>query len=113
MKPKLSKLIIVGSITLLMTAGCTSTTSKVVESPKVNTFNTAYSGIKNKIAVGNFVNRSSFQNGIFSSGTDRLGGQAKTTLLSHLQQTNRFSVLDRDNMQMLASEASLYLGRNI
>ena len=107
MKPKLSKLIIVGSIALIMTAGCTSTTSKVVESPKVNTFNTAYSGVKNKIVVGNFVNRSSFQNGIFSSGTDRLGGQAKTTLLSHLQQTNRFSVLDRDNMQMLASEANL------
>jgi curli biogenesis system outer membrane secretion channel CsgG len=57
--------------------------------------------------VGNFVNRSSFQNGIFSSGTDRLGSQAKTTLLSHLQQTNRFSVLERDNMQMLTSEANL------
>jgi curli biogenesis system outer membrane secretion channel CsgG len=53
------------------------------------------------------VNRSSFQNGIFSNGTDRLGGQAKTTLMGHLQQTNRFSVLDRDNMEMLASEAKL------
>ena len=57
--------------------------------------------------MGNFVNRSSFQNGIFSSGTDRLGSQAKTTLLSHLQQTNRFSVLDRDNMAMLANEANI------
>jgi curli biogenesis system outer membrane secretion channel CsgG len=95
------------SVSLVFISGCTSTTSKVVETPKVNTYNTAYSGVKNKIAVGNFVNRSSFQNGIFSSGTDRLGSQAKTTLLSHLQQTNRFSVLDRDNMQMLASEANL------
>jgi hypothetical protein len=29
---------------------------------------------------------------------DRLGGQAKTLLITHLQQINRFTVLDRDNM---------------
>ncbi|WP_293750644.1 CsgG/HfaB family protein [uncultured Paraglaciecola sp.] len=107
MKSNLSSLALFSAIAILFASGCTSTTSKVVETPKVNTYNTAYSGEKNKIVVGNFVNRSSFQNGIFSSGTDRLGGQAKTTLLSHLQQTNRFSVLDRDNMQMLTSEANL------
>jgi curli biogenesis system outer membrane secretion channel CsgG len=98
---------LVTSATIIMLSACTTTASKVIETPKVNSYNTAYSGVKNKIAVGNFVNRSSFQNGIFSSGTDRLGSQAKTTLLSHLQQTNRFSVLDRDNMEMLSSEASL------
>ena len=107
MKSNLSRLALFTTVTVLFITGWTSTTSKVVETPKVNTYNTAYSGVKNKIVVGNFVNRSSFQNGIFSSGTDRLGSQAKTTLLSHLQQTNRFSVLDRDNMQMLASEANL------
>ncbi|MFT5276375.1 MAG: curli biogenesis system outer membrane secretion channel CsgG [Glaciecola sp.] len=96
------------SATVIFASGCaTTTTSNVVETPKVNSYNTAYSGVKNKIAVGTFVNRSSFQNGIFSNGTDRLGSQAKTTLMSHLQQTNRFSVLDRDNMEMLANEAKL------
>jgi curli biogenesis system outer membrane secretion channel CsgG len=107
MKSNLSHLTLVSALIILFTSGCTSTTSNVVETPKVNTYNTAYTGVKNKIVVGNFVNRSSFQNGIFSSGTDRLGSQAKTTLLSHLQQTNRFSVLDRDNMQMLTNEAKL------
>jgi curli biogenesis system outer membrane secretion channel CsgG len=93
---------------VMFVSGCaTTSSSKVIETPKVASYNTTYNGVKNKIAVGNFVNRSSFQNGIFSSGVDRLGGQAKTTLLSHLQQTNRFSVLDRDNMNMLASEAQL------
>ncbi|PKG96191.1 CsgG/HfaB family protein [Paraglaciecola sp. MB-3u-78] len=106
MKSNLSKFTLVSALIILFTTGCTSTTSKVIETPKVNTYNTAYTGVKNKIVVGNFVNRSSFQNGIFSSGTDRLGSQAKTTLLSHLQQTNRFLVLDRDNMQMLTSEAN-------
>ena len=87
--------------------GCASTSSKVVETPTVQSYNTTYSGPKSKLAVGKFVNRSSFQNGIFSDGVDRLGSQAKTTLMSHLQQTNRFSILDRDNMEMLSSEAAL------
>ena len=43
--------------------------------------------------------------GIFSDGVDRLGNQAKTTLVTHLQQTNRFNVLERTNMAQLATEA--------
>jgi curli biogenesis system outer membrane secretion channel CsgG len=96
------------SAAVIFASGCaTTSTSTVIETPKVTSYNTSYSGVKNKIAVGAFVNRSSFQNGIFSNGTDRLGSQAKTTLMGHLQQTNRFSVLDRDNMDMLAREAKL------
>lgn len=86
-------------------SGCATTSSQVVETPTVASYNTNYSGEKSKLVVGQFVNRSSFQNGIFSSGQDRLGNQAKTSIMSHLQQTNRFSVLDRENMNMLASEA--------
>ncbi len=95
--------------TALVLGGCasTTTTSKVVETPTVQSYNTSYSGEKSKLVVGQFVNRSNFQNGIFSAGTDRLGSQAKTTLMSHLQQTNRFSVLDRDNSQLLQAEAGL------
>ncbi|WP_105215053.1 CsgG/HfaB family protein [Pseudoalteromonas sp. T1lg22] len=95
--------IIVASTTLM--SGCATTSSQVIEPPKVESYNTTYAGEKSKLVVGKFVNRSSFQNGIFSTGQDRLGSQAKTSLISHLQQTNRFSVLDRDNMEMLTSEA--------
>lgn len=96
------------SAAIMFLSACSATeSSSVVETPKVNSYNTSYSGVKNKIAVGTFVNRSSFQNGIFSNGIDRLGSQAKTTLMSHLQQTNRFTVLDRDNMDMLANEAKI------
>ena len=59
------------------------------------------------LAVGKFDNRSSYLRGIFSDGVDRLGGQAKTILVGHLQETGRFNVLDRDNMQGLAEEAQL------
>ena len=97
---------LLASVSLL--AGCSATTkSRTIETPTVTSYNTNYSGPKSKLVVGKFVNRSSFQNGIFSNGLDRLGNQAKTTLMSHLQMTNRFSVLDRDNMEMLASEAQM------
>ncbi|MEP1551403.1 MAG: CsgG/HfaB family protein [Paraglaciecola sp.] len=105
MRIKSIKLVTFTLIALL--TGCTSTESnQVIESEKVKSHDTHYSGVKSKLSVGKFVNRSNFQNGIFSNGQDRLGGQAKTTLMSHLQQTNRFSVLDRDNMQELSKEAN-------
>ncbi len=96
------------SASVILLGACSATeSSRSIEPAKVNSYNTAYTGVKNKVAVGNFVNRSSFQNGIFSNGNDRLGSQAKTALMSHLQQTNRFTVLDRDNMQMLENESKL------
>jgi curli biogenesis system outer membrane secretion channel CsgG len=57
--------------------------------------------------VGKFDNRSAYMRGVFSDGVDRLGGQAKTILITHLQQTNRFNVLDRDNMTEIAREAAI------
>ncbi|GGF79984.1 CsgG/HfaB family protein [Alteromonas lipolytica] len=102
----LTKSLAIGiSMSVLVMSGCaTQQSSRVIEAPKVESYNTNYQGEKSKVVVGKFVNRSSFQNGIFSNGTDRLGSQAKTILISHLQQTNRFSVLDRDNMQALSEE---------
>ena len=44
---------------------------------------------------------------MFTDGVNRLGSQAKTILLSHLQQTNRFSVLERENMGELQQEAQI------
>ena len=45
--------------------------------------------------------------GVFSDNVDRLGGQAQTILLTHLQQSGRFSVLDRTNMSEIKEEAAL------
>ena len=45
--------------------------------------------------------------GVFSDGVDRLGSQAKSSLIAHLQQSQRFSVLDRDNMAETSQEAKL------
>ena len=66
-----------------------------------------YAGVRQPISVGKFDNRSNFMRGVFSDGVDRLGSQAKTILIAHLQQTNRFSVLDRDNMSVIKQEAAI------
>jgi curli biogenesis system outer membrane secretion channel CsgG len=86
-------------------AGCATESSQAVAVPTVTSAYKPYVGPRSLIAVGKFDNRSSFMRGVFSDGVDRLGGQAKTMLISHLQQTNRFSVLDRDNLGEMKQEA--------
>ncbi|WP_240651673.1 CsgG/HfaB family protein [Serratia microhaemolytica] len=88
-------------------AGCASESSRSMEVAKVASYNTPYQGARTPIAVGNFDNRSNYMNGIFSDGVDRLGNQSKTILITHLQQTGRFNVLDRANMAALQAEAAL------
>jgi curli biogenesis system outer membrane secretion channel CsgG len=92
---------------VLFSAGCATETHRTVATPTVATHGTAYSGPKYTLVVGNFDNRSSYMQGLFSNGTDRLGSQAKTILKTHLQQTDRFTVVDRDNMEEIAREAGL------
>lgn len=95
------------SIAALALSGCATEGSRVIETPKVTSYGTAYHGQKSLIAVGKFDNKSSYQNGIFSDGVDRLGNQSKTILVAHLQQTGRFSVLERTNMAEIAAEAKI------
>jgi curli biogenesis system outer membrane secretion channel CsgG len=100
--------IFAGSVVLggaLLLAGCVTEQSRTLEVAKVATANTPYNGVRTLISVGKFDNRSNFMRGIFSDGVDRLGSQAKTILISHLQQTGRFNVLDRDNMSEIQQEA--------
>ncbi len=87
--------------------GCATEASRRVEVAKPATAHNAYTGAHQTVSVGKFDNRSSFLRGIFSDGIDRLGSQAKTILLTHLQLSNHFNVLDRDNMSELKQEAKL------
>ena len=80
-------------------AGCATTeSSRSLQVAKVEVAATPYKGAKVPVTIGKFDNRSSFMRGVFSDGVDRLGGQAKATLVAHLQQSMRFSVMDRDNL---------------
>lgn len=88
-------------------AGCATESHKTVEPQKVASAGTAYSGPKSTLMVGKFDNRSSYMRGLFSDGVDRLGTQAKTILIGHLNETGRFNVVDRDNMDEIAREAKI------
>lgn len=90
--------------TIVALSGCATEGSRVINTPKVSSYQSAYQGQKSSIAIGRFENKSSYQNGAFSEG-DQLGSQSKTILVAHLQQTGRFSVLDRANMGETAKES--------
>ena len=96
-------------IALLTTffSGCASESHRSLPVEQTLAARTPYSGPRSPIAVGKFDNRSGFLRGLFTDGEDRLGSQSKTILITHLQQTNRFSVLDRDNMEEARREAEI------
>ena len=91
----------------MLITGCATESSRVVETPKIQTPSAAYQGQKIAVSIGRFSNQSSYQNGVFSDGEDRLGNQAQTILISNLQQSGRFSVLDRSNMRAIKEESAL------
>ncbi len=90
-----------------LAAGCATESQVAIQPQKPVTAATAYQGPRSALIVGKFDNRSTYLRGMFSDGVDRLGGQAKTILIGHLQETGRFNVLDRDNLEEIAREAKL------
>jgi curli biogenesis system outer membrane secretion channel CsgG len=94
---------------LLGLAACATESHQALEPPKPTAAATAaaYRGPRSTVMVGKFDNRSSYMRGLFSDGVDRLGGQAKTILIGHLQETGRFRVVDRENLDEIAREAKL------
>ncbi|MCR4942263.1 MAG: CsgG/HfaB family protein [Campylobacter sp.] len=92
---------------VVLLGGCAKESSRTVEIAQVKSAAVAYNGVKMSVSVGRFNNQSTFGNGIFANGEDRLGSQAQTILVSSLQESGRFSVLDRTNMSALAQESKL------
>ncbi|SDZ60131.1 Curli biogenesis system outer membrane secretion channel CsgG [Pseudomonas sp. NFIX28] len=105
----ISKLVVsaVALAVLAGMSGCATESSRALPVEKVQSASQVWTGVRVPMAVGKFDNRSSYMRGIFSDGIDRLGGQAKTILITHLQQTHRFNVLDRDNMGEIQQEAQI------
>lgn len=96
---------IVSAAVVVALSGCATESSQSLPVPVVSSAQTPFTGKPTEIAVGKFDNRSSYMRGIFSDGIDRLGGQAKTILITSLQQSRRFNVLDRDNLEEIKQEA--------
>ena len=103
---------VVGKLGLAVVAvvflfGCATESHHAIVPETVASAGSVYTGTKSTIIVGQFDNRSTYMRGIFSDNVDRLGGQAKGILITHLQQTGRFSVLDRANMEEIKDEAAI------
>jgi curli biogenesis system outer membrane secretion channel CsgG len=97
------------AVLLLGLAACATESHQALDPPKPTAAATAtaYRGPRSTVMVGKFDNRSSYMRGLFSDGVDRLGGQAKTILIGHLQETGRFRVVDRENLDEIAREAKI------
>lgn len=87
--------------------GCATESHQALQPQHVASAGTPYQGLKSTLVVGKFDNRSSYLRGLFSDGVDRLGGQAKGILITHLQQTGRFVVVERDNLEEIKREAAI------
>ncbi len=93
---------------LMLLAACSSTeSSRKLDKHEVASARTSYNGPRYVIVIGKFENTSPYLRGIFAEGSDVLGGQAKTILMTRLAQSNRFDLVDRDNMQAIADESAL------
>lgn len=86
--------------------GCETQASRSFRVDRVSSAAAPYGGVRRPVLVGTFDNRSNVIRSVFSDG-DRPGSRAKGTLSSHSQQSQRFSVLDRDNMAETSQEAKL------
>jgi len=102
-----SGLTVLAATTVLSAGGCATETHRTLEPQTVAAHGTAYSGPVHTLVVAKFQNRSTYMQGIFSEGPVQLGNQAKTILKTHLQQTGRFTVVDRENMTEIAEEARI------
>jgi len=100
------KIILLFSLITLV-SGCATQSNRTVSVEPVALNTTPYAGTKATLVIGDFSNKSDYMQGLFSSNTDKLGSQAKVILKTLLQQSNRFKVLDRQNMAQLAAEAKL------
>ena len=94
------------SLTAIL-SGCATESSRALPVETAYPIGRPYAGVKDRLIIAKFDNRSTYLRGLFSDGVDRLGGQAKTLLIGHLQETGRFTVMDRDNMDEIAREAKL------
>src|SRR5262245_27965806 len=103
--PHLAALLVLPALTTLV--GCVKESHRTLEAPTVATYNPPYNGTRYTLVVGKFQNRSQYLRGVFADGSDPLGTQAKTILKTHLQQTGRYVLVDRDNMDEIEREAKI------
>jgi curli biogenesis system outer membrane secretion channel CsgG len=96
--------IVIASVAAIL-GGCANEASRTLAVPELASAQKPFAGKAVPMSINKFDNQSSYMRGVFSDGVDRLGGQAKTILVTSLQRSRRFAVLDRDNLAETKLEA--------
>lgn len=91
----------------LLLGGCATESHQTIQPTEVSSVGTPYHGPKQLVSIGKFSNQSPYLRGLFSDGVDRLGSQAQVIFTGHLQQSGRFTVLDRTNLEETEQESAL------
>ena len=100
--------VVLGAMILLSLTGCQAVESSRTIAPKqVESVRFVPLEQRKKVLVTQFKNASDYQRGVFSSNEDRLGNQARDILSSHLQITNAFKLVNRQESKELAAEAAV------
>ena len=87
-------------------AACATTESRSsIASQPVLSVLTQTVDAKTPVVVGQINNQSGYMQGLFAADSDQLAQQAQVILSSKLQQTQRYSVLDRQLLQQNKQEA--------
>lgn len=98
------------SITAFFLGGCASQIREkaVVPTPPpaVSVQEAAKPGLRHRIAIAKFEDKTGSANNLFGSIND-IGGQAADALATHLIKTDEFVILERQNMKALESENAL------
>ncbi len=92
---------------VLVVAGCAAESRRALPVEPLALPPPREGAVRHRVAIGKVGNESPYLRGIFSDGVDRLGGQARTILRTHLSQSGRFELLDRDNLEELGVESKL------
>lgn len=103
-----SKLFFASSLLLL--GGCASQVKQMAVQPTpppaVSVQEAAKPGLRHRIAVAKFEDKTGTQNNLFGS-VNNIGGQAADALASHLIKSDEFLVLERQNLKELENENAL------
>ena len=102
-----TSLLLLSILSSSLLVGCATESSKVIDNPTPIAVSNTCSANKPAVSIGRFNNQSSYNNGIFGDGEDRLGNQAQTLLIADLTQSGCFVMLERSNMSAIAQESKI------
>jgi curli biogenesis system outer membrane secretion channel CsgG len=95
-------------VTALLLNGCTAQQKMIKVEPQIQEIKQDYQGLKRKVAIARFSNETTYAKGIFyDKENDPIGKQAVDILSTKLASTNKFILLERQDMDKILEELKI------